>query len=184
MAGKTASGIELPDDLVLVGHVAGAYGITGWVRIRPYSPDADALLSARTWWLDKPELHDVDMMQAKAHGDDVVAQLMGVPDRNAAEALKGATVQVRRSDFPALSDDEFYWVDLIGLTVENLGGEQLGTVTDLMDNGAHPILRVTVPDGADTDKAPRELLIPFVDQFVRTVDQTAKKMVVDWGLDY
>src|SRR5687768_6304900 len=100
------------------------------------------MLHARTWWLDKPVLRDVDMMQAKIHGEDVVAQLMGVADRNAAEALKGATVQVRRSHFPVLSDDEFYWIDLIGLDVDNLQGETLGKVADLMDNGAHPILKV------------------------------------------
>jgi 16S rRNA processing protein RimM len=180
---KTASGITIPDDLVLVGHVTGAYGIQGWIRIRPYSADADALLYAKTWWLDKPELRDVDMMHAKIHGEDVVAQLMGVADRNAAEALKGATVQIRRSHFPPLSNDEFYWIDLIGLAVENLQGENLGTVADLMDNGAHPILRVTMPLAPGAENA-GELLIPFVDQFVKTVDQEAKKITVDWGLDY
>lgn len=178
------SGMVIPDDLVLVGHVTGAYGIQGWVRIKPYSADADALLHAKTWWLDKPGLHDVDMMQAKVHGEDVVARLMGVADRNAAEALKGATVQIRRSDFPPLANDEFYWVDLIGLAVENLQGESLGAVVDLMDNGAHPILRVAVPALPDSEKKPQELLIPFVDQFVKTVDQAAKKITVDWGLDY
>lgn len=178
------SGMAIPDDLVLVGHVTGAYGIHGWVRIRPYSADADALLHAKTWWLDKSGLHDVDMMQAKVHGEDVVAQLMGVVDRNAAEALKGATVQIRRSNFPPLADDEFYWVDLIGLAVENLQGESLGTVTDLMDNGAHPILRVAAPVVPDSEEKPQEWLIPFVDQFVKTVDQAAKKITVDWGLDY
>jgi 16S rRNA processing protein RimM len=191
LSGKTASGITIPDDLVLVGYVTGAYGVKGWVRIKPYSADADAMLNAKTWWLDKPELRDVDMMQAKSHGEDVVAQLMGVADRDAAEALKGATVQIRRSHFPPLSDDEFYWIDLIGLEVENLQGESLGTVNDLMDNGAHPILRVAVQQPTESagaaqgsDKAPREMLIPFVDQFVKTVDQAAKKITVDWGLDY
>lgn len=173
----------VPDDLVLVGHVTGAYGIHGWIRIKPYSADADALLHAKTWWLDKPSLRDVDMMQAKVHGEDVVAQLMGVADRNAAEALKGATVQVRRSHFPPLADGEFYWLDLMGLAVENLQGEYLGTVNDLMDNGAHPILRVVAPAASGADK-PKEWLIPFVDQFVKTVDQEAKKITVDWGLDF
>lgn len=173
----------VPDDLVLVGHVTGAYGIHGWIRIKPYSADADALLHAKTWWLDKPSLRDVDMMQAKVHGEDVVAQLMGVADRNAAEALKGVTVQVRRSHFPPLADGEFYWLDLMGLAVENLQGEYLGTVNDLMDNGAHPILRVVAPAAPGADK-PKEWLIPFVDQFVKTVDQEAKKITVDWGLDF
>lgn len=175
--------MTIPDDLVLVGHVTGAYGIKGWIRIRPYSADADAMLHAGTWWLDKPELRDVDMMQAKVHGEDVVAQLMGVADRSAAEALKGAAVQIRRSHFPPLDDGEYYWVDLIGLAVENLQGDALGTVADLMDNGAHPILRVVSPD-APAGAKPQEWLIPFVDQFVRTVDQQGRKIMVDWGLDF
>ncbi len=181
---KTAPGIKIPGDLVLVGYVSGAYGLNGWVRIRPYSSDADALLHAKTWWLDKPSLHDVEMMHAKVHGSDVVAQLMGVAGRDAAEALKGATVQISRSYFPPLSDGEFYWVDLIGLAVENLQGENLGFVKDMMDNGAHPILRVAVPEVPGLDKAAQEMLIPFVDHFVKTVDQKAKKIIVDWGLDY
>jgi len=182
LTGK-AAGVTVPDDLVLVGHVTGAYGIHGWVRIKPYSADADAMLHAKTWWLDKPVLRDVDMMQAKRHGDDVVAGLVGIADRNAAEALKGAAVQIRRSHFPPLSDDEFYWIDLIGLAVENLQGESLGSVVDLMDNGAQAILQVQAPPVADADK-PKEWLIPFVDQFVKTVDQEAKKITVDWGQDY
>ncbi|OGB26416.1 MAG: ribosome maturation factor RimM [Burkholderiales bacterium RIFCSPLOWO2_02_FULL_57_36] len=184
MVGKTASGVHIPDDLVVVGYVSGAYGIHGWVRIKAYSADADALLSARTWWLDKPDFHDVEMTQAKIHGGDVVASLMGIANRDTAEALKGTSVQISRSHFPPLSDDEYYWVDLIGLAVENLEGVHLGLVADLMDNGAHPILRVAVPPTSDSDKAPQEILIPYVDRFVKTVDQTAKKITVDWGLDY
>lgn len=180
--------MKIPEDLVLVGYVSGAWGIQGWVRIRPYSADADALLHAKTWWLDKPDFHDVDMLESKTHGGDVVARLMGIADRNAAEALKGATVKISRSHFPALDDDEFYWVDLIGLEVENLQGERLGVVQDLMDNGAHPILRVQMPQeagsGGQLKDKPQEQLIPFVDAFVKNVDQQGKKITVDWGLDY
>lgn len=174
--------MQIPEDLVLVGHITGAYGLKGWVRVRPYSAEADALLHAKTWWLDKPEMRDVSLMQSKQHGGDVVAQLMGVADRDAAEALKGTTVQIARSHFPALSDNEFYWVDLIGLAVENLQGEQLGKVAGLMDNGAHPILQVAQAVAGD-DK-PHESLIPFVDQFVVKVEREAGKITVDWGRDY
>ena len=179
----SASGIPVPEDLVLVGYVSGAYGIHGWVRIKPYSSDGDALLAAKTWWLDKPDMHDVEMMQSKMHNDEVVASLMGVVGRDAAEALKGAAVHVRRSHFPALDNDEFYWVDLIGLAVVNERGEPLGVVGDLMDNGAHPILRVEQPVAEGQKPAP-ELLIPFVDQFVKTVDLAARLITVDWEADY
>jgi len=174
--------------LVLVGYVSGAYGLQGWVRIRPYSADADALLHAKTWWLGNPELpqelRDVDMMQSKNHSGDVVARLVGVVDRNAAEALKGAAVQISRRYFPALSENEYYWVDLIGLDVLNLQGDRLGVVNGMMDNGAHPILRVTVPASAESEETAKELLIPFVDNFVKHVDLTARKITADWGFDY
>ena len=187
MTVKTASGVKVPDDLVQVGYVSGAYGVAGGVRVTPFSADADALLSVKTWWFDKPSLHDVDVKQVKLHGGDVVAQLVGVVGRDAAEALKGAAVQVPRSHFPALSADEFYWSDLIGLDVVNLQGESLGVVADMMSNGPQSILRIAAPVSAepgDAESAAQERLIPFVDQFIITVDKEAKKITVDWGLDY
>lgn len=178
--------MEIPSDLVVVGYVSGAYGLQGWVRIKPHSAEADALLHAKAWWLGNPEqpalLRDVDMMQAKSHSGDVVARLVGVGDRDAAEALRGTVVQISRKHFPSLDDGEYYWVDLIGLEVENLQGERVGKVDGLMDNGAHPILRVGVP-GAEPDTV-QEILIPFVDQYVKSVDRAANKIVADWGLDY
>ncbi|UIN22915.1 ribosome maturation factor RimM [Herbaspirillum frisingense] len=198
------AGFSAPDDLVVVGHVTGAYGIQGWIRVRPYSSEADALLNAKTWWLEKSgqPKQDVDVMQSKGHSGDIVARLTGVADRNAAEAMKGTVVSISRKHFPALDDNEFYWVDLIGSAVENLQGEQLGVVSDMMDNGAHPILKVTAPTqetavepedaveakprkGArEKSVAAPEMLIPFVDQFVKTVLPKDKKIVVDWGKDY
>ncbi|MDP9107839.1 MAG: ribosome maturation factor RimM [Pseudomonadota bacterium] len=181
--------MTVPSDLIQVGYISGAYGLHGWVKIRPFSSTCDALLAARVWWLDKPALHDVDVLQSKLHSGEVVAQLMGIAGRDAAEALKGNAIQIPRSHFPPLADGEFYWVDLIGLAVVNLQGESIGVVHDMMDNGAHPILRV-LPQVANavTDPpnpvAAQEILIPFVDQFVRTVDQANKTLTVDWGLDY
>ena len=163
---QPGAGVDLPTDLVQVGYVSGAYGLQGWVRVTPFSSTADALLNAKVWWIDKPALHDVDVMQAKMHSGDVVVQLMGVAGRDAAEALKGTAVQIRRSHFPALPDGEFYWVDLIGLAVWNMQGESIGTVHDMMDNGAHPILRVLPPATSSEQLQDAEILIPFVDQFV------------------
>jgi 16S rRNA processing protein RimM len=89
-----------------------------------------------------------------------------------------------------LSEDEFYWTELIGLDVENLQGEHLGTVTDMMSNGPQSILRVApvaTPDAAAKAKpevAAQERLIPFVDAFIIKVDKAANQITVDWGLDY
>jgi 16S rRNA processing protein RimM len=182
----SAAAQAVPDDLIQVGHITGAYGIRGGIRVSPYSLDADALLSVKTWWIDKPSLRTVQVRNAKYHSGDVTATLVDVTDREAAEALKGATVQVSRSDFPELPEDEYYWTDLIGLDAVNLQGETLGKITDMMHNGAQSILRITpVPDpnAAPDAKAP-ERLVPFVDQYVKTVDLQGKMITLDWGLDY
>jgi 16S rRNA processing protein RimM len=181
----SAAGNSVPDDLVQVGYVSGAFGIVGGLRVTPFSVDADALLKVKTWWLDKPVQRSVSVRTAKMHGGDVVATLVGMRDRNEAEALKGAAVFVARSEFPKLEEDEFYWSDLIGLDAVNLEGEALGKVTDMMHNGAQSILRITpvAVEGAQDAKV-SERLVPFVDQFVKTVDLEAKKITLDWGLDY
>jgi len=93
---------------------------------------------------------------------------------------------VLRSDFPKLTgDDEFYWVDLIGLDVVNDADVALGQVAGMIDNGAHSIMRVEFPTtGKDGSPATGERLIPFVGVFVKSVDQAARRIVVDWGVDY
>ncbi len=66
----------------------------------------------------------------------MVATAQELPDRNAAEAMKGARVFIARSSFPTAGDGEFYWIDLIGLAVVNRQGEALGEVVGLIDTGA------------------------------------------------
>ena len=186
-AATPATGI-IPDDLIEVGYISGAYGLQGGIRVTPHSTDADALLNVKTWWIDKPSLRAVKVRSAKNHSGDVTATLVDLSQRDAAEALKGAVVRVSRADFPQLSEDEYYWTDLIGMDVVNLQGEALGKVTDMMHNGAQSILRITpVADAAPEaakDATVSERLVPFVDQFVRTVDLQGRLITLDWGLDY
>ncbi len=180
---KKATDSQAPEDLVTVGHITGAHGILGWVRIRPYSEDAETLLTAKEWWLDKPSLHTVNVLRTRVHGDEVLARLSTVQSREEAEAAKGTQIQVSRSLFPELDEGEFYWVDLIGLKVVNSGGDSLGVVYDLMDNGVHQILRVEAEKADDSGKR-REILIPFVDKFVGEIDMKTGKITVDWESDY
>jgi len=118
-------------------------------------------------------------------GDAIVALAPEVADRDAAEALKGARVFISRASFPAPGDDEFYWIDLIGCSVANREGVTLGEVVGLIDTGPHCVLRIQ-PGAAETAARPdaEERLVPFVDAYVDQVDLAAKRIVVDWGLDY
>lgn len=189
-----------PDDAIEVGRIIDAWGIKGGFKVQAFSADPQALFSSRRWFLQRtdagvrrpgptpaaaplPSL--LKITQAKEQGDYVVAMAQEVSDRNAAEALKGASVFISRSSFPTADADEFYWVDLIGLDVENREGVQLGQVQDLIDTGPHCVLRVRRPDAAaDAKPDEAERLIPFVSAYVDRVDLPGRRIVVDWGLDY
>jgi 16S rRNA processing protein RimM len=178
-----------PDDAIEVGAIVDAYGLKGWVKVAAHADaghGGDALLSAKRWWLLKGrERVCASVLQAKAHGDSLVAHLGGLADRDAALALRGYRVHVCRSDFPALGADEYYWVDLLGLDVVNEAGVPLGRVVDMIDNGAHSVLRIEYPTTAKDGRAVTgERLIPFVGVYVKTVDRAAKQIVVDWEADY
>jgi 16S rRNA processing protein RimM len=173
---------EFPVDAVEVGRIVGAWGVKGCFKVQPFATDPQALFSSKRWYLragDVPGHAPPPLLRvttAREQGGMVVAGAQEVPDREAAEALKGAHVFVPRSSFPTAGDDEYYWVDLIGCTVVNREGQVLGSVADLLDTGVHSVLCVR-RDGP-------ERLIPFVAAYVDEVDLAARRIVVDWGLDF
>ncbi|WP_341893129.1 ribosome maturation factor RimM [Variovorax sp. YR752] len=182
-----------PDDAVEVGRIVGAWGVKGWIKVLPFASDPQALFSSKRWFLKPPDEPRplrpgmpscpalLKVIESREHGDGVVAHLHDVADRSAAEALRGARIFIGRSSFPTAGGDEFYWVDLIGLSVINREEQSLGTVVGLIDTGAHSVLRV-LPEGGRGDADER--LIPFVGAYIDEVSLEARRIRVDWGLDY
>lgn len=184
-----------PDDAVEVGRVLGAWGIKGWIKVAALASDPQALFSSKRWFLAPPEVELgrrrpaeawtaprlLRVSQAKEHGDGIVAGIHDIDGRDAAERLKGGRLFVSRANFPSTDDDEFYWVDLIGLEVLNREGMCLGTVVGLLDTGPHSVLRIAQPSAT---KAADECLIPFVASFIDRVDLPTRRIVVDWQADY
>lgn len=179
---------ELPADAIEVGRVLDAWGIKGWFKVLPYSADPEALFSSRRWFLQPTEKGAktfegtvlLRIKEVKTHSDAVVASGHDIPDRSAAEALKGARIFIARAAFPTPGDDEYYWVDLLGLSVVNREGQALGEVRDLLSTGPQTVLVLeTIVDGK-----PLERMIPFVSVFIDQVDLPNRRIVVDWQADY
>jgi 16S rRNA processing protein RimM len=185
----------LPPDAIEVARILGPWGIKGWVRIQSYAADAQAVFSSKRWFLQPaegqhgpaaaaiPPLLQVTLV--KEHGDGIIATAVEIPDRDTAERLKGARIFVSRASFPSAGVGEYYWVDLMGLDVVNRDGAVLGVVADLLDTGAHSVLRVTYPT-QDAKGQPQqgERLIPFVAAYIDDVSLEQRRIVADWGLDY
>lgn len=112
-----------------------------------------------------------------------MAQFEGVSSRDEAQQLKGRLIKVSRQAFPALPEGEYYWVDLMGLSVINREGLALGMVRELMSTGPHAVLVLDVADGEAVPPV-RERLIPFVGAYVDRVDLEARSIIVDWQPDY
>jgi len=182
----------LPADAIEVGRIADAWGIKGWFKVLPHSASPEALFSTKRWYLLPPERPMKAAMpwsgalllkikEAKDHSDSVVATSLDIVDRNAAEALRGARVFVPRSSFPTAGQDEYYWVDLIGLDVFNREGESMGQVKELQSTGPQTVLVLTYTD-AEAKEAER--MIPFVAAFIDAVDLPGRRITVDWQADY
>jgi 16S rRNA processing protein RimM len=179
---------ELPADAIEVGRIADAWGVKGWFKVISFSPEPEALFSSKRWFLLPTErglktfegVGRLAIKEAKEHSDTVVASAHDVLDRTAAEALRGARIFVPRSSFPTASTDEYYWVDLIGLEVVNRADEAMGTVRELLSTGPQTVL---VMDYMQDGKL-QERMIPFVSAFVDDVDLKARRIRVDWQLDY
>jgi len=152
-----------------MGRVAGSYGVRGWIKVVPGGGVRDALPEVGEWWLGERAYR---VSEAKVHGATVVAKLEGVETREQALALKGATVSVERSALPEAEEGHYYLADLVGLEVVNEQGERLGTVRHWTSNGAQDVMEV---DGR---------LIPWVAAIVKEVDLAARRIVVDWQLDW
>jgi 16S rRNA processing protein RimM len=171
--------LESPSgSMVIMGRIAAAQGIRGWVKIQPYTENLDSLLDYRSWWIghEHGPWREVKVQQCEVHNKTLAAQLPDCPDRNAAEKLKGLLIAVPRSSMPQQKEDEYYWSDLIGLAVVNEEGTQLGTVANLLETGANQVLSVKGGDG--------EILIPFVATAIKRVDLKNKTIHVDWSADY
>ena len=176
--------------MVIMGRIAAAQGIKGWVKIQPYTEYLDSLLDYRSWWIGQEQgpWREVEVQQCEVHNKTLAAQLPDCPDRSAAEKLKGLLIAVPRSSLPQQTGDEYYWSDLIGLAVVNEAGVQLGIVAKLLETGANQVLSVA-PVLSETQVLRGmgkggEILIPFVSTAIKQVDVKNKTIRVDWAVDY
>jgi 16S rRNA processing protein RimM len=162
---------------VIVGEIAGAFGVKGWVKVHSHTDPPDNILDYSPWMLENQDgSKEYKVQSGRMHGETVVAQLEGVDDRDQALKLRSNKILVNRDRFPPLKPGQYYWADLTGLRVINLEGAELGTVAEILPTGANDVL---VANGE------RERLIPFViGQYVKEVNVDKGVVLVDWDADF
>ena len=160
---------------VELGRLGAPYGIKGWVHVKSHTDPPRRLLEYREWVLRlaSGERLTRRVTEARAHADRLVAHLEGVADRQEAAALTGAVVEVDRAALPPPGEREYYRTDLVGFSVRNLEGVQLGTVSHFVDMPSGAVMVTQAPGGG-------EHWVLAVPRHLRNVDLPARTILVDW----
>ena len=173
--------------LISIATIVGVYGIKGWVKVRINLEDPASLTSLSPKQLTDPggkRVRSVDIKTVRSEGKGFIAKLAGVDDRNAAEMLRGHSIEIPESSLPGLNDGEFYWRDLVGCRVElSVDNENLslGCVDHLLETGANDVLVVRPTEDSIDD---RERLIPWLeDDVIVAVEIESQRICVRWHPD-
>jgi 16S rRNA processing protein RimM len=169
--------------LIKVAELKKPYGIHGWLWLFSYTEDREAIFAMQPWVINTAMgQKTLTVKNWRPQGKGYVVQLNEVPDRNMAETMFGVSIWAEKTNLSELAEDEYYWSDLIGLTVVSQPDDViLGRVKELFETGAHAIM-VVQPTADSVDG--EERLIPWHKQTVVDVNLTANTMLVDWGRDY
>jgi 16S rRNA processing protein RimM len=161
---------------VELGRIGSPYGVLGWMHIQSFTDPPQGVLDYRLWSLrlGPGSQTGYRLVEGRIQGRGVVARLEGVADRDAAALLRGAMIEVRRSELPPPGQREYYRADLVGFVVRNLEGVELGRLDHFVDGAASAMMVVVGTD---------EYWIPAVPQYLRKVDLEGRSLSVDWSAD-
>ena len=167
-------------DIIVVGKLGASYGIKGWLKVFSYTEQSENIFAYSPWLIKvKGEWQAFNVESWKRHGQGMVVKLEGLDVRENAQIFTNAEVAVQAEQLPALSDDEFYWRELYGMSVVTTEGYDLGVVTEILETGSNDVL--VVKANLKDAFGQKERLIPFLDeQVIKSIDRTAQRIEVDW----
>ncbi|KIT14592.1 ribosome maturation factor RimM [Jannaschia aquimarina] len=157
-------------DHVCLGAITGAYGVRGEARVKSFCAEPSAIGDYGPLTDDKGRDHRLTVIRPVKGGYAV--RLSGVTSKEQADSLRGQRLWVPRAALPDPEEDEYYHSDLIGLTVLDTGGAELGRVAAVHDHGAGDLLELRGP-------GLKGVLVPFTRAVVPTVDLSAGRIIID-----
>lgn len=158
--------------LVEIGKIVKAQGLDGKLKVKVYSGEPELLGSLKDIFLGPiVAIQSFRLISSRSQGKFAIISLAEIVDRNSSESLVGQSVWALKVHLPPLSTDEFYWHEIVGLSVQTDQGQHLGRVTSLIATGAHDVMVVT----GCTDE---EYLIPVIREIIISQDKEAGVLVI------
>lgn len=168
-------------ELINIGKIGSSVGLRGEVRVTLYAQDSYNLKEGKVLLLkharretgkNPGELRTV-CRKVRYQKDRPVITLDGINDRNSSDSLRGMEIYITADELEELPEGEHYIRDITGFTVHDLAsGENIGVLTDVIQNTAQNVLEVRTPEG-------RTVLIPAVDAFVRDISEDRELITVE-----
>ncbi|UWQ98806.1 ribosome maturation factor RimM [Rhodobacteraceae bacterium S2214] len=160
------------DTRVIVGSLGGSFGVKGEVRLKSFCADPAAIADYTPLYAEDGRAFTQVVLTGQLK-NGFSAQVSGITTKEEADALRNTPLYAERDAMPPVDDDEYYYADLIGLTVVDTGGATLGKVKNVVDHGAGDLLEITPPT------TPETVFLPFTQAAVPTVDLKSGKIVAD-----
>ena len=157
--------------LILVGRVAGAFGVKGEVRLSAYTAEPQALLAYRDL-VREDGSPGLTLLSGRVQKGDLVARAKEIATKEEADALRGLLLHVPREALPAPEEDEYYLTDLIGMAAVTPEGQTIGRIKAVPDFGAGDLLEIDPGRGAAT------WYLPFTRECAPVVDIAGGKVTV------
>ncbi len=169
--------MAVPEDEIELGRISGIFGLKGWVKVFSHTRPMEHILDYSPWLLSRNQTSKAySLIKGKRQGKTVIACLENIDTPEAATLLSGMRILIKHEQLPQPAENEYYWRDLVGLSVQTISGVVLGTVQSLIETGSNDVLVV---------QGDRERLIPFIqDQVIKHIDLHAGTAVVDWDPEF
>jgi len=165
------------EGFLLIGKIVGVHGVRGNVKVYSYAESISTFKAGSSILLIDSEGLEKNFVieSVKPHKNIILLSLDGIYSRALALPLSGAEVFTEKSKLPEIDENEYYWFDIIGLSVFTLKGEFLGIVESIMTTGSNDVYAVKNSDNLEKS----ELLIPALESVVLKINLEHKKMIVD-----
>lgn len=167
-------------DTLIVGKIGAPYGVKGWFKVTTYTESMEGIFSYSPWLLLQGDTQkEFEVEHWKKHNKGVVAKLVGMDDRDAVETIKNLDIAVHQDCLPELDEGDFYWRELVGMTVVGVGGYNFGKVEQMFETGSNDVMLVKANIGDAFGQKQR--MIPYlVDDVIKKVDREEQSITVDW----
>jgi 16S rRNA processing protein RimM len=168
------------DKKFTLGKVGAVYGVKGWLKVHSFTDETEAILDYFPWSLKLGnKIQSVEITDWRKHNKGLIVKVAGIDDRDIAQKMVGSEILGDLALLPDLPEGEFYWRDLIDMSVVTTNGYDLGSVSELMETGANDVLVVKANRNDGFGK--KERLIPYIlEQVIISVDAQNKQICVDW----